>query len=295
MSRQHTLPVDYISIQHADSEHLVINNTFLRRCLTLLALKTTARFFRRHGPCIPISRHLIVKTGKFVHLTEATTLKFIGANTSVPVPRVYCSFVHHSQAYIVMERIQGETFAESWTVLSEADRESIFRQLRKMLSEVRRLCPSGPGVQSCTGGSLRDSRIPRSRPRFGPFTTIHEFHRWLREGLQADDQDQYRDRIPSQDWKEIQDMVARQDGPWPPPVFTHGDLNPFNILVRGARVVGIVDWEFSGWYPYYWEYTSSWHGNKTRQAWQELISRFLDPDLECLRMETTRQKWWGDF
>lgn len=63
-------------------------------------------------------------------------------------------------------------------------------------------------------------------------------------------------------------MAARQDGHWPAPVFTHGDLNPFNVFVRDGLVVGILDWEFAGWYPAYWEYTAVWHGNRTRQAWQ---------------------------
>jgi len=63
-------------------------------------------------------------------------------------------------------------------------------------------------------------------------------------------------------------MTKRQDGPWPPPKFTHGDLNPFNILVREGKVVGIIDWEFSGWYPRYWEYTSAWFGNVTRTEWR---------------------------
>lgn len=47
--------------------------------------------------------------------------------------------------------------------------------------------------------------------------------------------------------------------------FTHGDLNPCNILVTpppsdgqqakdDVRVVAIIDWEYTGWYPDYWEY-----------------------------------------
>jgi hypothetical protein len=32
--------------------------------------------------------------------------------------------------------------------------------------------------------------------------------------------------------KEIVDMKAMQDGSRPPPVFTHADLNPTNVLVR---------------------------------------------------------------
>lgn len=89
-------------------------------------------------------------------------------------------------------------------------------------------------------------------------------------------------------------MVAKQDGPWPPPVFTHGDLNPSNILVRGNRVAGIVDWEFAGWYPYYWEYTTAWYGHHTRREWGEHIVKFLDPYPEELKMERTRQRWYGD-
>jgi thiamine kinase-like enzyme len=89
-------------------------------------------------------------------------------------------------------------------------------------------------------------------------------------------------------------MAAKQDGPWPPPVFTHADLNPFNILVRGDDVVGIIDWEFAGWYPHYWEYTSNWLGSITKAVWQDSLDKFLDPFPEELRMEKTRYKWWGE-
>jgi hypothetical protein len=52
-----------------------------------------------------------------------------------------------------------------------------------------------------------------------------------------------------------------------PPVFTHGDLQQKNILVRKVPCSGkgeetrfkyeiaILDWEFAGWYPSYWEYS----------------------------------------
>jgi thiamine kinase-like enzyme len=90
-------------------------------------------------------------------------------------------------------------------------------------------------------------------------------------------------------------MAAKQDGPWPTPVFTHGDLNPFNILVCRDKVVGIIDWEFSGWYPHYWEYTSAWYGNLTRTAWRDLVDQFLIGYPMELEMEITRQKWWGEI
>ncbi|KAJ9636933.1 hypothetical protein H2204_005079 [Knufia peltigerae] len=280
-------------IQHRGTEHLAINNNFLRRSLALLALKTTARFYDQMGSCVPISKKKLIKMGPFVHLTEAATMKFVTEHTSIPVPKVFCSFVHKNIAYLVMERYQGDELPTAWKKLSERSRHKVFDQLKRMLQELRALKPPhSTKVQSSVGGSLRDSRLPRSCPRFGPFDTIQEFHLWLRDGLQPS---QIKGRDNDPDWQEIQDMATEQDGPWPPPVFTHGDLNPFNILLRGDQVVGLIDWEMSGWYPNYWEYTSEWLTSEhTRTEWRDSIHWFLDPFPRELKMEATRQKWWGE-
>ncbi|CAG2007560.1 unnamed protein product [Fusarium graminearum] len=217
-------------------------------------------------------------------------MRFMAANTSVPVPTVHCSFVHKNQAFIVMERVQGQTLVKALASSSVAEIDSILMQLRQMFQELRGLSPPGTGVQSCFGGSLRDSRVPRSRPRFGPFKSIQDFHLWLRDGFRPEE---HPDRT-DYDWKAIKDMASKQDGPWPPPVFTHGDLNSFNIMVREGRVVPIIDWEFAGWYPYYWEYTAAWYSNETRKVWQGLLARFLDPYPEELEMDKTR-RYWGDL
>lgn len=192
-----------------------------------------------------------------------------------------------------MERVQGSPLPDAWKTLSDTDRASILAQIQQMVRELRSLQPPlGAGVESSSGGSLRDSRISHCRPRFGPFKTIQDFHLWLREELRPEE---HPDRTDDQDWKDIKDMVAKQDGPWPAPVFTHGDLNPFNIIVQGNRVVSIIDWEFAGWYPHYWEYTSAWHGNILRKEWQDIITSIIDQYPEELKMETTRHKWWGEF
>ncbi|KAI5455763.1 kinase-like domain-containing protein [Mariannaea sp. PMI_226] len=293
MPSGHSTPEDKTNTQHQGTEHLAINNTRFRRFLTLAAIRTTAKLFSRDGVCIPISRHKIVKTGRVVHLTEAATLKFIAERTSVPVPKVYCAFVRKNTAYIVMERIGGQEISMALPVLSLESREKLFADLRQIFQEIRALPPPpGTGVESCVNGSLRDARNPRSWPRFGPFKTIQEFHQWLRHEFDPSD---YPDKEGTEGWGDIKDMIARQDGPWPLPVFTHGDLNPSNILVRGERVVGIIDWESSGWYPNYWEYTSAWCGSVLRTDWRGELQRFLDPMPPELSMEITRQKWWGEW
>lgn len=49
--------------------------------------------------------------------------------------------------------------------------------------------------------------------------------------------------------------------------FTHGDLHRSNIVVSSSKpyyVVGIVDWEQSGWFPEYWE--------ECKARWTTLLS-----------------------
>ncbi|OIW31574.1 kinase-like protein [Coniochaeta ligniaria NRRL 30616] len=288
-------PPDNAATQHDETEHLAINNTFFRRTWLLFQYKALRRLrlARYDGNCLLLSKRLVVKTGPYVHLTEGATMHFVAANTSIPVPGVYCSFVHKNQAYIVMERLPGLGIPKVWKTLSEAQLDSICEQLRHMLEELRALQPPpGAGVQSCVGGSLRDFRIPHCRPRMGPFKIIHEFHTWLRDGFRPDEDP---DSDATEYDVEVREMAAKQDGPWPPPVFTHGDLNASNVLVDGDKVTGIIDWETSGWYPHYWEYTSVWYGNRIRPGWQSMIPKFLQPYPEELKMEITRQKWWGDF
>lgn len=152
--------------------------------------------------------------------------------------------------------------------------------------------PVGTGIHSCGGGSLRDPRLPRSLPRFGPFPDTQTFHYWLREATEVTSLQSITANDIRQD---IERMIMKQDGAWPMPVFTHADLNPFNILVRGDQVVGIVDWECAGWYPCYWEYTSAWYGNRTRTEWRDRLIRVLDPFPEEIDMEAVRQRWWGEI
>lgn len=192
-----------------------------------------------------------------------------------------------------MERIQGEDLPTAWKGLSEAARQNVYAQLKSMIDEMRFLKPpAGAGMQSCIGGSMYDSRMKRCSPRFGPFKTAQDFHFWLREELRPSEA---KDREHDEKWRDIEKMVEMQDGPWPPPVFTHADLNPFNVLLRGDKVVGIIDWEFAGWYPHYWEYTSAWFGNVTRTGRQDVLDKFLQPYPEELEMEKTLDQWWGEI
>jgi thiamine kinase-like enzyme len=75
---------------------------------------------------------------------------------------------------------------------------------------------------------------------------------------------------------DIQDLIIQHQRSWPLK-FTHGDLSSLNILARGDKIIGIIDWETAGWYPSYWEYTTACYVNRQNYFWREEIDKFLDP------------------
>ena len=46
-------------------------------------------------------------------------------------------------------------------------------------------------------------------------------------------------------------------------------MAPRNIIVKGGKIVAIVDWEMAGWYPEYWEYTTACFANALFPAFWE--------------------------
>jgi aminoglycoside phosphotransferase len=212
-------------------------------------------------------------------------MRFIAQHTSIPVPKVYCAFTHRDRTYIVMERIDGEMVANGWTNRSAESQAKILSQLREMIHEMRNLSPAqGQKIGNVDGGPFFDCRLPGPSLRFGPFSSITDFHRHLRDGFE----------FSPKNLPEINTLVDLHKGDWPL-VFTHGDLSSLNLLVRGEKVVGIVDWETAGWFPAYWEYTTACQVNPHNLFWRKEIDRFLDPQPAELEMEMIRQKYFGDF
>jgi len=66
--------------------------------------------------------------------------------------------------------------------------------------------------------------------------------------------------------------------------FTHGDLHQGNILIshqRPFRVLAIVDWGQSGWYPDYWEYCKAAYTCVYSGEWRlKWIPMFLTPRID---------------
>lgn len=96
-------------------------------------------------------------------------------------------------------------------------------------------------------------------------------------------------------------------------VFTHTDLAPRNILVSGdpPRITGILDFEFSGFFPLVEEYQNDWgkdDGDWAQFAYQAFLERLEDKGIAtplrgdmkrlwaqldvCFTLETYIAPWW---
>jgi thiamine kinase-like enzyme len=75
--------------------------------------------------------------------------------------------------------------------------------------------------------------------------------------------------------------------------FTHGDASSSNILVRNGRVVALIDFEMSGFYPEYWEYTTAMNVNRFDSFWKGETGKFSIAYPRELEMETLCRKYFG--
>lgn len=94
----------------------------------------------------------------------------------------------------------------------------------------------------------------------GPFDTEREFNDWILDdlmpGLPAPLE--YRAKRALVDGHEI--------------VFTHADFSARNILVdENCRVIAVLDWESSGWYPEWWEYFTAYMDGSRCKGWDTYL------------------------
>lgn len=193
--------------------------------------------------------------------------RFALTNTLLPVPRIYQARTWRGHLAIEMEYIPYcTTIQQCWRTLSSEEKQGIVRQVSGYIQQLRSLKPPpdlGTRVSATGGGACRDIRISSSK-LCGPYDDITQFHRCLRGGVELDNTREIFG-------EKVADVHNRPYGIR----FTHGDLGVQNILVRDSKVVAIIDWECSGWYPEYWEYTKAHYNSALLPEFYEMLRQHI--------------------
>lgn len=209
---------------------------------------------------------LVVKSGD-LRSHEAQTLRFIAAKTTIPVPKVDDILCEDGKVVaIVMDYIPGKRLDEAWGTLDSYQKLSIANELHSYMNQLRELKGDYIGA------------IDRGRAIIGQIASI--------EGGPFDSEQQFNEFILGDIVKSAPDLLrhyaeyALMDNH--DIVFTHSDFSPRNILVDGGRVTvtAILDWEYAGWYPEYWEHIQALRQLKPMPDWPDYLLRILPPRFE---------------
>lgn len=214
-------------------------------------------------------------------INEYHALKMIPRYCTTAVPRALDLVSDSDDIYMVMTRIPACHLGLCFDTLDDAEVEALIRDLRKFVTELRAIprAPEAEGkISNVIGEACFDHRINlgltsdqgRGRDFVGPFANEDEFNDILTHPGVPD--------------------VRHRSGH--PIVFTHGDLNMRNVMMENGKLSGVIDWENSGFYPEYWDYTKAHFITKINKRWLGIVDRVFSPSGEFETELETEFKYW---
>ncbi|KAF2191259.1 kinase-like protein [Zopfia rhizophila CBS 207.26] len=197
---------------------------------------------------------------------EARNIRFLKENTTIPVPTVVEEWNEENKRYFMLtKRIRGDAL-----------NTSIARQTADHLFQLRQL--HSPHMQSLSEQPLYSAFLfPNGYGLpHGPLSSDDELWTEMETALKSVPEKarwRLRERMPSA-------------GPY---TFTHGDLTNVNIIVEDGNLTGILDWEASGYFPVWWEFTCAGIGlGQEDQEWKALLRKHMPSYAEA-------REFWLDF
>lgn len=201
---------------------------------------------------------------------EAEMMIYIKNNTNIPVPKVFdYGKKKENNYYILMEFIEGDTLEKVIGKISDSEKESIINQLGKYIYEMRE--HNFKFICSINNNPCNELFVDDNL--FGPFNTLEEFNNYRIEKLIIDD-------------KIFEDYLNKSKKFKTNFILSHNDIGPYNIIVKNNKIVSILDWELSGFYPDYWEYNRTHFHSGYSNEWKEIIKNFIEtPCIKIINFE----------
>ncbi|XRM41001.1 hypothetical protein ABZX51_004301 [Aspergillus tubingensis] len=235
-----------------------------------------------------VGERFAVKSGYGVPLIEAETMKFL-ENNQVPVPKVHAAFKDpgNKKTYIIMDHVPGDTLEALLPSLDSSEKATICKLIKDAITKLRSI-PSPEYFGMVNRQPYLDGVFwtVNDDPKIsGPFTSQEAFNHAIIERLRQIESEQYI--------RLFRPMIERTLTGHRP-VFTHGDLQPKNIMVERLGVrdgcpefkITLLDWEGAGWFPEYWEFCNATIACRFKLAWLDLVPDILEQySLEFLMMQ----------
>lgn len=247
---------------------------------TAEAITASQNILKEHSGrrIVRVGIHFIVKYGAGVSLTEGENMLFVKQFSTIRIPHVYALYSRQNGGdnlptnYIVMENIVGDSLESCWVSLNTEAKLAISDQLRIHLTQLRQI-PS-PGYFGSLGkrpfehsvfwaGDDADRQVIS-----GPFDSEGQMleamvQKYLHNNPGYRKSEYYSRMLP---------LVLHNHAS----VFTHGDFQRKNVLVRNDGTLIMIDWEAAGWYPSFWEYVMTMYSCRWDDDWHSWAVKILD-------------------
>ncbi|KAE8383042.1 kinase-like domain-containing protein [Aspergillus bertholletiae] len=175
--------------------------------------------------------------------SEADMMHYASQQPGILAPQVLgCYDVDPEIIVIVSDLVEGESLDKVWHTLTKAEQKSIKRQLKEQV-QLFRQCTQ-PYIGRINQQATRNFYDRLLFDPMGPFASEEEFDSWGLERVKSTTAKKIWTRL-------LPGMRGTGEQKF---VLTHGDLAARNIMVKGGKITGIVDWEYSGFFPEYMEY-----------------------------------------
>lgn len=205
--------------------------------------------------------NLVLKFSPHAREAEGAAMS-LARTMGIPAPR-FISYGEHSpntrsrEGSILMTRIPGKTLKSVIASLSPDELHTIMQELAGILERMRSYSnPWGTRVCGVDGKDIYGGRVPGRH--ISACDDERSFYATPLQAAQARDEE---GRAMLETAKKMPTLFPHDI------VFTHGDLWDHNIMVNQGHITGIVDWEWAGWLPEYWEYTSILQWTGIRVPW----------------------------
>ena len=176
---------------------------------------------------VRVNKHFAVKMGRGISLIEAENMMFLAANSKVPVPKVHAAFRDPgtNKTYIIMQYLHGNTLQKLLPTLKQVEKAAICNLIKDAMMKLRSIPPQDylgmlnrqPYLDGVFWTEGLDPKIS------GPFENQKGMNLAIIEKLRQTESDQYI--------RLLRNMI-NQTLNGHRTTFTHGDLQPKNIMVE---------------------------------------------------------------
>jgi aminoglycoside phosphotransferase (APT) family kinase protein len=204
----------------------------------------------RSAKVVRVSTDLAVKYGTGVQMGEAENMRLAAGVPSLLVPCVHDAWVVEQDVeyipthdmtkctYILMDWIHGDCLAHIWPSLDQTGRGVMVRRIYDMITALHNTILGKPGP---VGGG-RSGGFWFTDEGAGPFNSCRDMETWFDSRLTVCRE--YRNA--PRDGFSFVDKLR-------PLVLCHLDIHTHNVIVDKQGSPWLLDWEFAGGYPPYFE------------------------------------------